>query len=121
MESLLSQADPHCADFQSNAQVNRELVDELRGHLDAVSRGGSQKSRQRHIDRGRMLPRERIDRLIDVGSPFFELSHARGEWLLRRRSARRRNRHRNRRRVGQALMIVATTPPSKAVRTTRSP
>ena len=74
MESLLSQADPHSADFQSNAQVNRELVDELRGHLDAVSRGGSQKSRQRHIDRGRMLPRERVNRLLDEGSPFLEIA-----------------------------------------------
>ncbi|GAA4836419.1 carboxyl transferase domain-containing protein [Garicola koreensis] len=74
MESLLSQADPHSADFQSNAQVNRELVEELRRHLDSVSRGGSQKARQRHIDRGRMLPRDRVNRLLDEGSPFLEIA-----------------------------------------------
>ena len=73
MESLLSHADPHSADFQSNAQANRQLVGELRSHLDSVSRGGSPRARQRHIDRGRMLPRDRVNRLLDEGSPFLEI------------------------------------------------
>ncbi|HET7072402.1 MAG TPA: carboxyl transferase domain-containing protein [Nocardioides sp.] len=51
-----------------------ELVEELRGHLEVVRRGGSEAARQKHIDRGKMLVRDRIDRLLDPGSPFLELS-----------------------------------------------
>src|ERR671921_575753 len=52
----------------------RALVDDLRGRLQAVRLGGSEASRRRHIDRGKLLVRERVDRLLDPGSPFLELS-----------------------------------------------
>ncbi len=52
----------------------RELVEELRGHLAVVRRGGSDSARQKHTDRGKLLVRDRIDRLLDPGSPFLELS-----------------------------------------------
>jgi 3-methylcrotonyl-CoA carboxylase beta subunit len=52
----------------------RGLVDELREHLAVVRRGGSESSRTRHTDRGKLLVRDRIDRLLDPGSPFLELS-----------------------------------------------
>ncbi|MGC4113056.1 MAG: carboxyl transferase domain-containing protein [Nocardioides sp.] len=52
----------------------RELVDELREHLSVVRRGGSDAARQKHTDRGKLLVRDRIDRLLDPGSPFLELS-----------------------------------------------
>jgi 3-methylcrotonyl-CoA carboxylase beta subunit len=52
----------------------RELVDELRGHLAVVRRGGSEAARRKHTDRGKLLVRDRIDRLLDPGSPFLELS-----------------------------------------------
>ena len=52
----------------------RELVDELRDRLQTVRRGGSEKARQKHLDRGKMLVRDRIDALLDPGSPFLELS-----------------------------------------------
>src|SRR3954449_7343198 len=52
----------------------RVLVEELREHLSVVRRGGSEASRTRHTDRGKLLVRDRIDRLLDVGSPFLELS-----------------------------------------------
>jgi 3-methylcrotonyl-CoA carboxylase beta subunit len=52
----------------------RPLVEELRHHLDVVRRGGSESSRTRHTDRGKLLVRDRIDRLLDPGSPFLELS-----------------------------------------------
>ncbi len=52
----------------------RELVEELRHHLSVVRRGGSDSARQKHTDRGKLLVRDRIDRLLDPGSPFLELS-----------------------------------------------
>ena len=52
----------------------RELVAELRERLATVRQGGSQSSRERHVSRGKLLPRDRVDQLLDPGSPFLELS-----------------------------------------------
>ncbi|HET7357361.1 MAG TPA: carboxyl transferase domain-containing protein [Nocardioidaceae bacterium] len=52
----------------------RELVAELRERLAVVRRGGSESARTKHTDRGKMLVRDRIDALLDPGSPFLELS-----------------------------------------------
>ncbi len=52
----------------------QELVDELAGRLATVREGGSQGARDKHLARGKMLVRERVDRLLDPGSPFLELS-----------------------------------------------
>jgi 3-methylcrotonyl-CoA carboxylase beta subunit len=52
----------------------RGLVDELRERLSVVRRGGSAASRAKHTDRGKLLVRDRVDRLLDPGSPFLELS-----------------------------------------------
>lgn len=57
-----------------NRAANLALVDELRRRLAATARGGPEKARQRHIDRGKLLPRDRVDQLLDPGSPFLELS-----------------------------------------------
>jgi 3-methylcrotonyl-CoA carboxylase beta subunit len=51
-----------------------ELAAELRERLALVRRGGDEKARTRHVDRGKLLVRDRIDRLLDPGSPFLELS-----------------------------------------------
>ncbi|MEO9220771.1 MAG: carboxyl transferase domain-containing protein, partial [Mycobacteriaceae bacterium] len=52
----------------------RDLVGDLRAQLGKAALGGSERSRQRHLDRGKLLPRERVDTLLDRGSPFLELS-----------------------------------------------
>lgn len=52
----------------------RELVAELRERLAAARQGGSEAARQKHTDRGKLLARDRVDRLLDPGSPFLELS-----------------------------------------------
>jgi 3-methylcrotonyl-CoA carboxylase beta subunit len=52
----------------------RELVDELRERLATVRQGGSESARRKHTDRGKLLVRDRVDRLLDPGSPFLELS-----------------------------------------------
>jgi 3-methylcrotonyl-CoA carboxylase beta subunit len=56
----------------------RELVEELRKRLEIVRQGGSQKARDRHTGRGKLLVRDRVDRLLDPGSPFLELSQLAG-------------------------------------------
>ena len=52
----------------------RELVDDLRARLARVRQGGSESARQKHTDRGKLLARDRVDRLLDAGSPFLELA-----------------------------------------------
>src|SRR3954447_18376472 len=52
----------------------KELVDELRERLAEARRGGSEAARRKHTDRGKLLVRERVDRLLGPGSPFLELS-----------------------------------------------
>src|SRR5688572_11101379 len=52
----------------------RELVDQLRERLATARQGGSESARRKHTDRGKLLVRDRIDRLLDPGSPFLELS-----------------------------------------------
>ena len=60
--------------FKRNAETNERLVAELRERLAAAARGGPERARQRHVARGKMLPRDRVDALLDPGSRFLELS-----------------------------------------------
>ena len=71
---LRSKLNPSSDEFQENARANQALVTELREQLDRVSLGGGERARERHVGRGKLLPRERVDRLLDPGSPFLELS-----------------------------------------------
>jgi 3-methylcrotonyl-CoA carboxylase beta subunit len=52
----------------------RSLVEQLRVRLATTALGGSEKSRERHISRGKLLPRDRVDELLDEGSPFIEIA-----------------------------------------------
>ena len=71
---LRSRVDPSSDGFRRNAEVQRGLADVLRTKLAAVRRGGSDASRKRHLSRGKLLPRDRVDTLLDPGSRFLELS-----------------------------------------------
>jgi 3-methylcrotonyl-CoA carboxylase beta subunit len=71
---LRSQADPASDGFARNFAVNQALADELRGKLATASLGGPESARKRHAERGKLLPRARVDTLIDQGSAFLELS-----------------------------------------------
>jgi len=72
--AIRSKADPASAAFKRNAQVHAALAAELRERLAVVGRGGPEQSRQRHVARGKLLPRDRVDTLLDPASPFLELS-----------------------------------------------
>ncbi len=71
---LRSSADPGSEAFARNAAAMQAVADDLRSRLDQVRLGGPAKSRERHVSRGKLLPRERVDALLDPGSPFLELS-----------------------------------------------
>lgn len=60
--------------FKSKMNDMAELVGDLREKFAVIRQGGSESSKQRHLDRGKLLPRDRVDQLIDPGSPFLELS-----------------------------------------------
>jgi len=59
---------------ERNAAAHRELVTDLRARLATAARGGSERARTRHVERGKLLPRDRVDALVDPSSPFLELS-----------------------------------------------
>ncbi len=74
MARIESKIDKNARDFRLNAATWKELADELKSSRAAAALGGSEKARDRHIARGKLLPRDRVMRLIDPGSPFLELS-----------------------------------------------
>ncbi len=74
MPPIKSQIDTRADEFKANAEAMAEAVAELRTLGATVREGGGEKARERHVARGKMLPRARIDGLIDPGAPFLELS-----------------------------------------------
>ena len=66
--------DPNSAEFLANSRHHHQLAEELRGRMQEVGKGGSERSRQRHESRGKLLPRERVRCLLDPGSPFLEVA-----------------------------------------------
>ncbi len=73
METLTSRVDASSTTFVENQQAQTALVQDLRERLAGAALGGSERSRERHVARGKLLPRERIDQLLDDGSPFLEI------------------------------------------------
>jgi 3-methylcrotonyl-CoA carboxylase beta subunit len=71
---LRSSADTASEAFKRNHAANTALAAELRDKLEAAARGGSDRARDRHVSRGKLLPRDRVEVLTDPGSPFLELS-----------------------------------------------
>ena len=74
MSALSTAVDTKSREFEANASAMRALVDELQRRRAEAAQGGSEKARERHVGRNKLLPRERVMRLIDPGSPFLELS-----------------------------------------------
>ncbi|MCC9198138.1 carboxyl transferase domain-containing protein [Arthrobacter sp. zg-Y820] len=74
METLVARLDPASPEYTRNAAAQSALAGELRKRLADAALGGPERSRERHTARGKLLPRERVDRLLDEGSPFLEIS-----------------------------------------------
>lgn len=74
MSILKSKIQPRSEGFKDNAQSMAALIQELRHIRQEIAQGGSPQARERHQSRGKLLPRERVERVLDPGSPFLELS-----------------------------------------------
>jgi 3-methylcrotonyl-CoA carboxylase beta subunit len=74
MDRLTSSLDTGSERFRANRDHHRALVDHLREQLASAAAGGPERSRERHVARGKLLPRERVEALLDPGTPFLELS-----------------------------------------------
>ncbi|MCB2076591.1 MAG: methylcrotonoyl-CoA carboxylase, partial [Novosphingobium sp.] len=70
---LATTLNPDSPEAQARASHNRALADELRAKVAQAALGGNAKSRERHTSRGKLLPRDRVERLLDPGTPFLEL------------------------------------------------
>jgi 3-methylcrotonyl-CoA carboxylase beta subunit len=73
MNVLETQVAPRSGEFQANAAAMRALVEDLRAKAAGVAGGGGAAAREKHTARGKLLPRERVDRLLDPGTPFLEV------------------------------------------------
>src|SRR3954463_14345795 len=60
-------------EFRARDKHNRALAEKLRADVAEAAQGGPEKHRQRHVERGKLLPRDRVERLLDPGSPFLEI------------------------------------------------
>jgi 3-methylcrotonyl-CoA carboxylase beta subunit len=74
MTALKTSLDTRAPAFLDNAGRVQGLVDDLKARVDEVQLGGGEKSRDRHLGRGKLLPRDRVRHLLDPGSPFLEFS-----------------------------------------------
>jgi 3-methylcrotonyl-CoA carboxylase beta subunit len=74
MQVLASNIDINSKDFQLNAEFNRGLANELKKKIEKVRQGGGDDAVKKHKARKKLLPRERIEKILDPGSPFLELS-----------------------------------------------
>ena len=73
MDTLSSKISTSSDAFKTNATHNQQLRDDLRERLAKIKQGGGEKSVARHTSRGKLIPRERIERVLDEGSPFLEI------------------------------------------------
>jgi 3-methylcrotonyl-CoA carboxylase beta subunit len=74
MPVLETALDPNSVEFKRNAAVMAALVQDLRTQCARLAQGGGEAARAKHLARGKLLPRERVDQLLDPGSPFLEFS-----------------------------------------------
>lgn len=72
MTVIQSKLSPNGAEFQANAAAMQTIVDDLKAKLAVIAQGGSKSARAKHVARGKLLPRERVERLLDAGTPFWK-------------------------------------------------
>ncbi|MFN3580318.1 MAG: methylcrotonoyl-CoA carboxylase, partial [Pseudomonas sp.] len=73
MSVLKTQLHASSPDFAANSKAMRTLVENLQQLLSKIAEGGGATAQERHLSRGKLLPRQRIDSLLDPGSPFLEI------------------------------------------------
>ncbi|HAL06994.1 MAG TPA: methylcrotonoyl-CoA carboxylase [Brevundimonas sp.] len=83
MPKLISAVDRNSPAFKTLDAHNRALRDVLYEKVAKAARGGSDASRERHVARGKLLPRDRVERLLDPGSPFLEVGQLAADGMYR--------------------------------------
>ncbi len=78
MPVIRTSLDPRSETFRANAAAMREQVEDLAAKVARIREGGGEQARERHLGRGKLLPRERVRTLIDPGAPFLEFSQLAG-------------------------------------------
>ena len=81
MNVLTGAMDTRSEQFRVNRESHTALAADLRNRLQRTARGGTDKARARHLERGRLLPRDRVNRLLDASSPFLEIGALAGNGL----------------------------------------
>jgi 3-methylcrotonyl-CoA carboxylase beta subunit len=74
MPQLASKLSPRSDDFKTNAEAMRMLVDDLNAKLARIAQGGGEAARAKHVARGKLLPRDRVEMLLDPDTPFLEIA-----------------------------------------------
>ncbi len=74
MPTLASKLNPRSEDFKANAAAMRALVDDLNAKLAQIALGGGEGPRAKHLARGKLLPRDRVEMLLDPDTPFLEIA-----------------------------------------------
>src|SRR5438128_2051484 len=74
MPTLASKINTRSPDFKANAAAMRALVDDLQARLGRVALGGGDGPRAKHVARGKLLPRDRVEMLLDPDTPFLEVA-----------------------------------------------
>src|SRR3989338_3769812 len=74
MPVIETQLNPRSDAFKANAQAMQALVDDLEAQLGRIALGGGEAPRAKHLARGKLLPRDRVEQLLDAGSPFLEVA-----------------------------------------------
>jgi 3-methylcrotonyl-CoA carboxylase beta subunit len=83
MTAIKTAIDRRSAEFRNNAARIRGLVDDLRHQVARVKEGGGARARDRHLARGKMLPRDRVRTLLDPGAPFLEIGQLAAHGMYR--------------------------------------
>lgn len=73
METIKSQLNTRSPKFKANAEAMRKVVEDLREQTSKIALGGGENARSKHVARGKLLPRDRVDQLLDLGAPFLEI------------------------------------------------
>jgi 3-methylcrotonyl-CoA carboxylase beta subunit len=79
MQPLASHIDSKSSDFLANAEYHRSLAQELKSKIEKARAGGGDDAVKKHLARKKLPPRERVERILDPGSPFLELSTLAGD------------------------------------------
>src|SRR5689334_21101123 len=74
MATLVSKLNPRSEEAKANAAAMRALVDDLNAKLAKIADGGGEAARAKHLGRGKLLPRERVEMLLDPDTPFLEIA-----------------------------------------------